>query len=686
MPQRDRGRATDTGNIPPGGRARRWNQKRRGRAVSDVVATILLLALTVTLFASIFAFVTSFPSPPAQNSNQFQATLTYTSNQSYISSLSILHLAGPSVPGNGLIYLKSANHPAASEFANPIPVSWGLNNVTAAWNLGQTWIWKFPATALPILPDNITVYVVSGAQLLYSAVLPGQIIGVPPTVVDTGVAPAAPTVGASFTVWAVISGSPNANSVYVNLAGIPGLTATPQKMTLNSQGQWQLVVSSSLGVTTTNGTYYAFVNASNARGPASAAIPVSLVLSGSGPLSVAVILVPSPPNSAAKESVQAVVTYTGGVKSAALSLAFYANTTSPSAGAIWSGVGPSGLTISGPATVTAASQSTWTIPGPSVVTSYLVSAAATVAGVGAVTGTMSFTPSLVTVSPTSGLVGSTVTATGSAFSSVSGSTVALSLGGVAITPTACSSGTLSGSAITPTAAGGFVCTFAVPKGSPAGVTSVLAADAFSGQNDTAAYTVTTWTISPLSPTSGILGSSVTVTGSGFAGSSGVTLAFDGLAVTPSSCSVGTAGATITVTAAGAFTCVFTVPYGATSGAGSLVATDSTWSQTATAAFTVTAWAITLNPPSLSHSSSSSVTITGSGFAGSTTVLFTYNGAVITPASCSTGTLSGSTVTTTATGTFACAYTVPTSTTTGVYVFTATDSTTGQTASAFFTRT
>jgi len=39
--------------------------------VSDVVATILLLALTVTLFASIFAFVTSFPSPPAQNSNQF---------------------------------------------------------------------------------------------------------------------------------------------------------------------------------------------------------------------------------------------------------------------------------------------------------------------------------------------------------------------------------------------------------------------------------------------------------------------------------------------------------------------------------------------------------------------------------------------------------------------------------------
>jgi type IV pilin len=683
MPPGRPGPPTDPRTGLQNGRTRRWSSKRR-RAVSDVVATILLLALTVTLFASIFAFVTSFPSPPAQNSNQFQASLTYTANQSYVSALTILHLAGPAVPGNGLVYLKSANHPAASEFQNPIPVSWGLKNVTATWNLGQTWIWKFPANALPILPDNITVYVVSGALLLYSVVLPGQIIGVPPTIVTTGVTPVTPTVGATFTVWAVISGSPSANSVYVNLAGVPGLTSTPQKMTLNSQGQWQLLVTSSLGTTTTNGTFFAFVNASNSKGTASGAIPITIVLSGSGPLSVAVILVPAPPNSQAKESVQAVVTYTGAVKSAALAVSFYANSTP--AGTAWTGVGPSGLTISGPSTVTVVSQATWTIPSTAVLTSYVVSASATVAGVGGVTGTMSFTPALVTVSPTSGLVGSSVTATGSAFSSVSGSTIALSLGGVAITPTSCSSGTLVGSTITPTGAGGFVCAFAVPKGSPAGVTSVVAADAYSGQNDTTPYTVTLWTISPLNPTSGLLGSSVTVTGSGFAGSSGVSLAFDSIAVTPSSCSVGTAGATITVTAAGAFTCVFSVPYGATAGAGSLVATDATWSQTAIAPFTVTAWTIALSPTSGVHTSAITVTITGAGFAGSSTVSITYNGAVITPAACTTGTLSGATITTTAGGAFVCTYSVASGGTTGVFIFGANDVTSGQSASALFTRT
>jgi flagellin-like protein len=654
--------------------------RRARRGVSDVVATILLLALTVTLFASIFAFVTSFPSPPAQNSNTFQASLTYTANQSYVSALTILHLAGPAVAGNGLVYLKSANHPAASEFQNPIPVSWGLKNVTATWNLGQTWIWKFPASTLPILPDNITVYVVSGSLLLYSVVLPGQIIGVPPTIVSSGVTPVAPTVGASFTVWAVISGSPSANSVYVNLAGVPGLTSTPQKMTLNSQGQWQLVVTSSVGITTTNGTFFAFVNASNSKGTASGAIPISLVLSGSGPLSVAVILVPAPPNAGSTESVQAVVTYTGGIQNAALTVTFSA--TSTPSGYSFAGSGPSGLTISGPSSVTVVSQSTWTIPSPSSLYTYVVSANAVVAGVGSVTGTNSFEPALIAVSPASGLVGSTVTVTGSAFSTVSGSTVTLSVGAVAVTPSSCSSGTLSGSTITPTGAGGFVCTIAIPSGAPSGATTVVGTDAFSGQSDSAAYTVTAWTISPLSPTSGLLGSSVTVTGSGFGSSSQVTLAFDGIAVTVSSCSSGTAGASITTTAGGGFVCVFKVPYGATAGAGSLVATDTTYpGQTASAPFTVTAWTITLSPTSYAHGIGGSVTITGVGFAGSSIVSITYNGAVITPV-CTSGTVSGNQITATAAGGFVCTYTVAAGSA-GVYAFVANDATSGQTASAFF---
>ena len=126
--------------LPPAKSSRRGRRRLRARrrGVSDVVATILLLALTVTLFASIFAFVTQFPSPPAQNNNQFQASLIYTSSGSNISAIQIIHLAGPSIPGIAQVYLKSATQPNAPEFTTPLDpytVSSGLGGANT-WNLG----------------------------------------------------------------------------------------------------------------------------------------------------------------------------------------------------------------------------------------------------------------------------------------------------------------------------------------------------------------------------------------------------------------------------------------------------------------------------------------------------------------------------------------------------------------------
>ena len=148
--------------LSPGCSESRISRLRRGRwnrrGVSDVVATILLLALTVVLFASIFAWVTTFPPAPAQNNNQFQATLRYTSNLTYISGLQILHLAGPSVSGSGSVYLESSTQPTAPEFANPYSISSGLGGAKT-WNLGQVWNLTFPLTQMPRAGGNITVYV-----------------------------------------------------------------------------------------------------------------------------------------------------------------------------------------------------------------------------------------------------------------------------------------------------------------------------------------------------------------------------------------------------------------------------------------------------------------------------------------------------------------------------------------------
>ncbi len=764
------------------------------------MATILLLALTVTLFASIFAWVTTFPSPAPQNNNQFRAALVYTSNGQNISAVQITHLGGPSIPGIALVYLKSAVQPSAPEFSAPYTVaSQSLSYATVAgfstWNLGQMWVVTFTNTPadLPSSLGNITVYVVSASQLLFSVILPGAATSVAPTVVSTWTVPAIPTIGQAFTVNASLAGNYNPLWVYVNLASLHGASGTAEaRMSQNSQGVWGFKVNSGNTSSVTAGTYYGFVNTSSVIGQgATGAVVITIAASSSGgssngPLSVAAVLIPSPANAGVTEAVTAVVTYTGSTSGASLSVSF-SGTPSPSGPATYSGTGPSGLTISGPSSETVLSQVPWTIPNPASITlyTYTLTATATVTGVGTVTGTLTFTPATITASVSSGLVGSAVTVTGAGFSTITGSAVALSVGGVSATISSCSAGTLSANTVTPATGGGFTCAITVPNGAPAGATTVLASDAASGQNDTAAYTVTSWSVtvgpSPtleagtltargtgfaatssvtltfqglsvgpsgttnstctfsgttitttstgtfvcrfvvpnaavagsaaliasdttypaqvasatatvtaaaftLSVTSGVQATSVTITATGYAASQAVSLTFGTISVTVSSCSVGTAGATITTSTAGAFTCIFTVPYGTLAGSNSVVASDSTTGQVVSSAFTVTAWTLSVSPGTGAHGTATAVTMTGAGFAVSSTVQLWYNGAVITPSSCSSGTITGTnTVVITSAGGFVCAYTVPTQTTAGTYLFEVIDITSGQTATFAFVR-
>jgi hypothetical protein len=658
-----------------------------------VVATILLLALTVVLFSAIFAFVSAFPSPPAQNSNQFQATLLYNSASTKIVGLNITHLAGPFVPDNGLIYLKSSAHPSDCPFTGSVTVGSGISG--PSWTLGEVWSKQF--TAFPgcssyagdSIFDNITVLIVSASNLIFSVVLPGQILGASPTITSTWTNPGTPVQGAAFRVLASVTGKLGTNKPWINLGGIPHQSSTSQQMWFNStSSQWQFNVTSGNTTLTTAGTYTGFVNVTGAGGATTTAVVTITIVSsssGNGPLSVAVILVPSPPNSGTKESLQAVVTYTGTAKNAGVTVSFYGNQTAPTASNLFSSTGPSGVTITGPATVTVASVAAWPIPSPTTSGySYSVFASATVVGVGTVTGSISFTPSLITLSTTTGLVGSSFTVNGYQFAASTG--VTLSLGGVSVTPTGCTTGVLAGATVTTTAAGLFVCAVKVIPVSPGVATIVLATDATSGQNDTNSFTVAAWTVS-LSVSSGLLGSSTTATGAGFAGASGVTFTIDGFATTPTSCSTGNlVGATVTTTAAGAFVCAMVVPYAAGAGPAPVVATDASSTQSASAVFTATAATLALSPTSGLHSSSITVTLTGAGFAGTSSVSITYNGVVVALVACTTGSLSSATITTTAAGAFVCTYTIASGGTNGVFIFAAIDATSGQSATAYFTRT
>jgi len=257
-----------------------------------VIATILLLALTVTLFASIFFFVNTFPAPPPQTENQFTSALTYGgSGGTTVVTVSINHLAGPAIPGSDLVYITSAAHPASDPPA--FTVSSGIGMATI-WTLGQIWTKNIQSYGITV-PDNLTVSIVSSSQLIYRAILPGSNPNVPPTFVNLGVTPATPQVGGTLTIATeIIDSNLNVNSVYVNLSELPGVSGTGHyPMTYSATtGLWTYTVAA--GVTSGAGTYYVFVNASDNNGLAnSAALGVTISAAANAQSTISLYATPS---------------------------------------------------------------------------------------------------------------------------------------------------------------------------------------------------------------------------------------------------------------------------------------------------------------------------------------------------------------------------------------------------------
>lgn len=195
----------------------------------------------------------------------------------------------------------------------------------------------------------------------------------------------------------------------------------------------------------------------------------------------------------------------------------------------------------------------------------------------------------ITVSPSSGGIGTSVLVTGSGFSS--SSTVTIAFDGI-IQPTAPST-------VTSTSDGRFICYFTVPA-YLVGAHVVQAVDATTSAAATFTITVPTITITPAS---GSVGSTVTVSGSGFATSSPLTVKFD-------TALQNTSPSTITSSSSGSFTCTLTVP-SSVAGAHTIQVTD-TFGNSATTVYTVTAptYTLTVLSDAPSYVKGAQVTISG----------------------------------------------------------------------------
>ncbi len=237
------------------------------------------------------------------------------------------------------------------------------------------------------------------------------------------------------------------------------------------------------------------------------------------------------------------------------------------------------------------------------------------------------TASVSAPSPTSGVVGASVSITGSDF--IPSATVSITVGGQSAMVT---------SGITVDGTGNVASTFTIPT-LTAGPYSVTVSDGTNSVTSATQLTVLP-TIGAPSPTSGPIGTPVTISGSNFTPSAALAITVGGQTATI------TAGGTASGT--GAVNASFTIPASLSAGAYSVVVSDGTYQATSSTLFTVTTPTVgTPNPTS--GPAGASVTISGTNFIPGATVAITVGG---DPATITSGTTVGGT------GAIASTFTIP----------------------------
>jgi hypothetical protein len=195
----------------------------------------------------------------------------------------------------------------------------------------------------------------------------------------------------------------------------------------------------------------------------------------------------------------------------------------------------------------------------------------------------------------------------------------------AITPT-------SGDAAT-RSTGIFISTITIPTGASAGAHSITATAG--GVSASTTFTVTgvaTPTLNALNPTSGPAGTSITISGTGFAASTALVFQFGTTTVTPTSGSTQTGSD-------GSFSSIIVVPSGTTAGTYTITVTAGATSDAATFAVTTSA---TTTPPTTTPATlplsidqeegdyvGGTISIGASGFIPNSTVTVTIDGTEIT---------------------------------------------------------
>ena len=277
-------------------------RKHKDSGVSEIIGDILILAMTVTLFSTVFVFVNAFPTPNAQTFVNFNATLSNSVNTTNFTNavfLNITHEGGQALTSsltsvvvqinqNTNVYALSSGY----VFVNStLAIPWPSSGSTK-WTTSQTWIMNLT----DIIPSSVVgVSIIDKANnyVVWSTILKGKQTNVPPEIETAYANPNPVTPGNTITVFAKIYPPSNHMTVTANVSLVTVSSGVVSLTYNNSTDIFQsakIVTSNFLKI---GNSYPITVNVLG-PGPHSSNYTFNLLVQNTGPSIVMAAISPNP--------------------------------------------------------------------------------------------------------------------------------------------------------------------------------------------------------------------------------------------------------------------------------------------------------------------------------------------------------------------------------------------------------
>jgi hypothetical protein len=222
------------GGLRMGKFKRKLRNSKKG--VSDIIANILILAITVTLFSSIMIFVGQMPSPQENTYADFTPSVEYLPSTTEV-QVNLTHKGGQELISNdtGLWFF-------VNDTKYIIPSTQLVSGVGDRWAIGETFSYKYDASLDPNMYKlRISVIITDKEKnsLVFSANVVGSgTVNTAPIIGARGTTPSPTYEGSDFSFYAQVVDLDNdldANSVNIDLTTI-GKGANVQMTDTNNDG------------------------------------------------------------------------------------------------------------------------------------------------------------------------------------------------------------------------------------------------------------------------------------------------------------------------------------------------------------------------------------------------------------------------------------------------------------------